>query len=80
MSESGRKDGLMMLGAVLTVALTLTLSLLTSSRQIRRSEQGDCGTLKALIDVYKETPPSTPTGVRVAEAYAKRYADLGCGE
>jgi hypothetical protein len=73
-----RKNGLFMLGGILFVVLSLALSLVLNARLVRRSEQGDCGTLKALIAVYKETPPTTPTGVRVAEAYVKRYADLGC--
>ncbi len=37
-----------------------------------------CGTFTALLDVYVETPPMTPAGKGVQQAYLEQYRALGC--
>jgi hypothetical protein len=38
-----------------------------------------CELVVAFDDLYKETPPTTPAGVRVAEVWARYRSELGCG-
>ncbi len=45
---------------------------------VRQSEQRDCSSLLADIDVYAEAPPATRTGLGQWRSKVERYGQIGC--
>ena len=74
-----------LISCFISVALTLILSFMASIyfsqrsyEKARQSERQICGIIVTLDDVYKQTPPTTATGVSFAtKLHAYRVA-LGC--
>ncbi len=44
----------------------------------KAARAASCDLVVAFDELYKETPPTTPAGVRVAAVWARYRAQLGC--
>jgi hypothetical protein len=70
----------------LTIAiLPVLLSVLSVYASVRFAERArldgdrqDCALIAAILQAYRETPPTTPTGQSVAQAYESQYQQLRC--
>jgi hypothetical protein len=68
---------------VLLVVLVAALvtgggSLLYANAAAEQAQHRLCGLIVAQDDVYRETPPTTPTGKRVAVEFAQLRRDFDC--
>ncbi|MGW5556840.1 hypothetical protein ACWER9_06410 [Micromonospora sp. NPDC003944] len=50
------------------------------SEQQRLSEQRWCGIVSTLDDAYRQTPPQTPAGQKIARDIRQLRAQFGCPE
>lgn len=75
---SDRKSGYALLLATASIALTLILSVLINVRLVQSSERRSCETLALQIKVYSETPPPSPTGRALEQAYREQYSRYHC--
>jgi hypothetical protein len=74
-----RRPGWYWWAAMLASALgSGTAAVVISLHAQAESERKLCGIVIAQDDAYTDTPPTTPTGKRVAEAMDKLRRDLGC--
>ncbi|MCX4470438.1 hypothetical protein OOK41_31580 [Micromonospora sp. NBC_01655] len=70
---------------LLTAVLAAGLALVSSTRSAalsaearRESERRWCGVVVALDDAYRESPPQTPAGLRIAASIAQLRTEFGC--
>lgn len=66
---------LVLLAAMLIVGVA---SMLHTTRTARESEQRWCALLTTMDTAYREQPPTTPTGRRLATDVAELRAQFGC--
>jgi hypothetical protein len=65
---------IVVLGAIVSVEVSIKIG----QHSIREQLRIQCGTNAAVIQAYEETPPSTPAGRNVRQAYIDQYRLLGC--
>jgi hypothetical protein len=71
---------LVLAGAAMIVCMmaAVCISLKASERAIRISERGQCDTLQADVDAYREEPPRTAAGIHQLRSKQERLKALGC--
>lgn len=72
------KSGWLMLLGGLGMVVVLALGALIAGRIQRAGDRNMCGVIAAQQQVYAETPPSTPTGRGLAEAWDNLSDRYGC--
>lgn len=64
---------------VLVAAIVSSVaSMAYANAAARQSEQRWCGVVSTLDDAYRETPPQTPAGQKIATNIRRLRADFGC--
>jgi hypothetical protein len=66
---------------VLAVGLSIGYTLQVDRQSDRDNEQNDrkwCALLVTMDDAYRSAPPTTPTGMRLADAIRQLRTGLGC--
>lgn len=53
-------------------------SMLYTNHAAHESERKWCGVVSTMDDAYRDTPPQTPTGRKIAADIARLRADFGC--
>ncbi|MDG4809948.1 hypothetical protein O7634_24620 [Micromonospora sp. WMMD1120] len=72
-------NGWRVLVAVLLAALgSSTVSIIYSNEAARQSERKLCGVVSTLDDAYRQTPPQTPAGQKIARDVRQLRAEFGC--
>jgi len=72
-------NGWRVLVAVLLAAVASSaVSIIYSNEAARQSEQRWCGVVSTLDDAYRQTPPQTPAGQKIARDIRQLRADFGC--
>ncbi|MEV4212911.1 hypothetical protein [Micromonospora sp. NPDC049662] len=72
-------NGWRVLVAVLLAAFASSaVSIIYSNEAARQSERRWCGVVSTLDDAYRQTPPQTPAGLKIARDIRQLRADFGC--
>ena len=72
-------NGWRVLVACLVAAIGASaVSIIYSNEAARQSEQRWCGVVTTLDDAYRQSPPQTPAGQKIARDIRQLRADFGC--
>lgn len=63
---------------LLFTILAAAASMAYAARTAAESERKWCGVVGTLDDAYKQTPPQTPAGQKIARDIAQLRLDFGC--
>lgn len=74
----GYSLAMLALGMIICMMAAVAVSVRASDRAIRESERGQCETIQADVDAYREEPPTTKAGKNQLRAKLARLTELGC--
>ena len=74
----GYSLAMLALGMIVCMMAAVVISVRASERAIRESERGQCETIQADVDAYREEPPTTKAGRNQLRSKEDRLRDLGC--
>ena len=63
---------------IVCMMTAVCISIRASDRAIRISERGQCDSLQADVDAYREEPPRTAAGIHQLRSKQERLRALGC--
>lgn len=69
---------LLAVGMLVCMLTAVTISIEASNRAIREAERGQCESLQADVDAYREEPPVTKSGRNQLLSKERRIQALGC--
>lgn len=64
----------------ISILVAFWITIVYIDRGTRSNRDDTCRVINAQLEVYREAPPSTPTGVKAKEAWAKLRSSLRCTE
>jgi hypothetical protein len=63
---------------MITTCIMLTLSIVYTNHVEHQSEHTWCTLMTTLDNTYRANPPTTPTGVQVAQSVHQLVVEFGC--
>ena len=67
-------------GMFVSMLVAVFISVAASNRALRESEQRSCAALRAELEAYTETPPTTAAGRNIMRAKLEQYRVQRCPE